>query len=255
LFIFLNAFKTSSEYDASKFAIPKHPHTFLDNVKDLTQLGIIKALKNSIIVVSAGVAICAVFTSMAGFAFSKLKFPGKAIIYWFVIGLLAIPAQVFIVPLYVMYSKLNFVDKLLPLSLFYFAWSFSLGTFFMKSFYDGIPNELKKKKKMDGANEFQIYLRIMIPLGKPGILTVSVINFFWFWNELFMALILNRTKDSKLVTPFIALFQEEMRIGAGGTKWPLIFTGSIISLIIPFIIYFTFQNKITKGLVAGAIKG
>jgi alpha-glucoside transport system permease protein len=124
----------------------------------------------------------------------------------------------------------------------------------MKSFYKSIPDEIIESAKIDGANKLQVFLRIMLPLGKPAIITLGVLNFFSNWNELIVALVFNSSNGSKLITPGIALYQQVARAGAKLTEWPLIYTGIILSIIIPFIIYFIFQNRIASGITVGALK-
>ena len=256
LYIFLNSLKSNEEYITSKFAIPHYPiKSFISNLNVMKENGIFRYLMNSSVVAMCVVTLNTLFVSLAGFSFSKLKFPGKNYIYWGVIGLLAIPTQVFVVPLYVLYGKLNMVDNIFALALIYATLDFPTGSFLMTSFYRGIPNELLDSAQIDGANSFQIYYKIMLPLGRPAIIAIAIINFFWCWNDLFIALIFNRTHISRLITPFIAIFNEETRAGLSFTNWPLIFNGSIISLIIPLIIYMIFQNRLVEGLTVGAVKG
>jgi len=176
-------------------------------------------------------------------------------LYWMIIGLLAIPGQVLIIPLFVLFSRLNLTDNLITLTIFYATLTFPFGTFFMVSFYKKIPNEIIEVSEIDGANIFQIYLKIMLPLGRPAITALAVINFFAYWNELFMALIINRDPQSRIVTPFISLFNQEQRVGAELPNWPLIFDASLISIIIPLLVYLILQNKLVEGLTVGAIKG
>ena len=200
------------------------------------------------------VFILALFTSMSGYAFAKLKIVGKNFIYWGIISLLAMPTQIFIIPLFIMFSKVNLIDNFFGITLIYVGFRYAFGTFLMKSFYQSIPDDILDSAKIDGANNFQIYTKIMLPLGKPAITTLVVINFFSIWNELFISMIFNRSKNSRLITSGIALYQDVARVGSQLTNWPLIFTGMILSLVIPFIVYFLFQNKIASGLTVGAIK-
>ena len=95
----------------------------------------------------------------------------------------------------------------------------------------------------------------MVPLGKPALVTLGVLNFFGFWNELFVAMIFNQNKVSRLVTPGLALFQQAARAGGSATNWTMIYTGILLSVIIPFIIYVIFQNRLHSGITVGAIKG
>ena len=250
-----NAPKSLDEYDKSKFTPPGDFKNFFDNVNELVDLGFLRWLMNTAIVTVIGIILSLIFSSMAGFAFSKLRFPGKTSFYWLIIGLLAMPTQVIIIPLFVMFSNLNMINNLFSMALIYTVFSFAFGTFLMTSFYKGIPDEIMDSARIDGANTFLIFLKIMVPLGKPAIVTLGVLNFFGFWNELFVSMIFNQNKVSRLVTPGIALLQQAARAGGSATNWTLIYTGVLLSLILPFIVYIIFQNRLSSGITVGAIKG
>ena len=254
IFAIWNSFKDKTEYATSKLALPKSITPLLENINLLIKYDIFTSIKNTIITVSLAVILAAIFCSMAGFAFSKLKFPGRAFLYIFVLGILALPLQVSVIPLFVMLSKLNLTCNVYSLAVLYSIWSFPFCTFLMTSFYKGIPSEITDSARIDGANEFYIYTRIMLPLGKPAIVAVCTINFFWMWNELFMSMIFNRTGDSRLITPYLGLYKTVVGIG-DYTNWPVVFTGSVISLLIPLLVYFVLQNRIVEGLTAGTVKG
>ena len=254
LFVFLNASKSPEEYNNSKFSLPGNFSYFLENSKELVGAGLIKWILNTVIVVVISVIFTLILTTMSGYAFAKLKIPGKNVVYWLVIALLAMPIQVFLIPIFVMFSDLGLVNNLFSLAFIYSGFNYAFGTFLMTSFYKGIPDEIIESAKIDGANKLQVYLRIMLPLGKPAIITLGVLDFFTNWNELFVALIFNSSSNSKLITPGIALFQQIAKPGLKLTDWPLIYTAVILSLIIPFIIYFIFQNRIASGITVGALK-
>jgi ABC-type glycerol-3-phosphate transport system permease component len=254
LFVYWNASKSPLEYDISKFAPPRDFSYFLQNVNSLIKSGLLKWILNTLIVVVISVLLSAIFTSMSGYAFAKLRLPGKTFVYWLVISLLAMPTQVFLIPIFVMFSNLNLTDNLYSLALIYSGFSYAFGTFLMTSFYKGIPDEIIESAKIDGANKFQVFLKIMLPLGKPAIITLIVLDFFGNWNELLIALVFNSSSKAKLLTPGIAIFQQVAKAGAKLTNWPLIYTGIVLSLIIPFIVYFVFQNRIAAGITVGAVK-
>jgi ABC-type glycerol-3-phosphate transport system permease component len=250
-----NSFKTTLEYMASKFVLSGSFRTLAANFDVLVQAGILRSLANSVIAVTITVLLDIVFASMAGFFFSKLRFPGKQLIFWTIIGLMAIPAQVFIIPIYVLFANLNIINSVYSLSVLYATLGFPFGSFLLTSFYKRIPDEIVDSAKIDGAGNARVFLSIMFPLGKPAILTLSTIFFFSTWNELFIGFILNRTDASRLITPLIALFNEDLRTsGVAKISWPIIFTGSIVSLIVPLIVYVFTQNRIVEGLTAGALK-
>ena len=253
-FVYWNASKSTEDYHRSKFAPPTDFSYIVENTKTLIDKGLPQWILNTLIVVIISVFFSGVFCSMAGFAFAKLRLPGKRIVYAMIISLLAMPTQVFIIPIFVMFSKLDMLNNLFTIALIYTGYGFAFGTFLMTSFYRGIPTEIMESARIDGAGKFTVYLRIMLPLGKPGITTLAVLNFFGSWNELIIALVFNHNNDSRLITPGISMFQQVARAGARLTNWPLIYTGIILSLIIPFIVYFIFQNKIVAGITAGAVK-
>ena len=254
LFVYWNASKSPQEYEASKFSAPKDFSNFLKNIDTLVEFGLFRWLLNTVIVVVISVMLSLIFTSMSGYAFAKLKMPGKNLVYWLVISLLAMPTQVFLIPIFVMFSNLNMINNLYSLALIYTGFNYAFGTFLMASFYKGIPDQIIESATIDGANKFQVFFRIMLPLGKPAIITLGVLDFFTNWNELLVALVFNSSNKSKLLTPGIALFHQVARAGASMTNWPLIFTGIVLSLVIPFIVYFIFQNRIASGITVGALK-
>jgi len=254
-FVFWNSAKTIEEYASSLFKPPENFKNFIEHTKYLIKdAGILKNILNSFVVTIMAIFLNIVLAATCGYAFSKLKFPGRNIFYWFVISLLAMPTQLFIIPIYVSYSNLKLLNNNFSLALLYCVFSFSFGTFLMKSFYNGVPNEILESAKIDGANSFQIFLKIMLPLGKPAIISLGVINFFSYWNEFFMPLLFNHTEDSRLVTVAIAIFRRAQVEGQPMTNWPVIFTGMILSLIIPFIVYLIFQRRLQSGITVGAVK-
>ena len=253
-YVFWNASKSTEEYDRSNFSPPTDFSNLIKNIKTQISAGIFNWILNSLIVVTITVALTAIFTSMAGYSFAKLDIPGKNLIYWLIISVLAMPTQVFLIPLYVMFSRINMINNLLTLALIYTGFHFAFGTFLMTSFYRRIPTELLESARIDGANNFQMYFKIMVPLGMPAITTLAVLNFFSTWNELLFALIFNHRNEVRLVTPGLALFRQIEGVGGSVTQWPLIYTGMLISLILPFIVYFIFQNRIAAGITVGALK-
>ena len=255
LFVVVNSAKTSDEYWESKFTLPADVRNFGAKVTKLIEIGTMRQLRNSVVVSSLGITLSFLFTSMAGYAFSKLQFPGRAFIFWSIIGLLAMPTQLLIVPLYVMFSRLYLENNLLTLAVIYATFSFSFGTFLMRGFYLGIPNEIIDSAMIDGAGSLRVYLSLMVPLGKPAIITLAVLNFFGFWNELFVSFIFNHSPESRLITPGIAMLQTSARDSGRLTDWTLIYAGIVLSLLIPFTVYFVFQRRLATGITLGAVKG
>jgi len=225
-----------------------------EKVKKIWRLGFGNYVVNTVVMVTIAVSTCLIFSSLAGYAFDKLVFPKKNLIYFGVISMLAIPFQAFVIPLFVLWSRWGLTDNLISVGILHATLEFPFGIFLMRSFYHNIPGELIDSAKMDGANSFQIYYKIMLPLGKPALVTLGVIDFFYFWNELFISMIFLRSDNVRVITPAIARLQVSTRMGMA-TNWPLLFSGILVSISIPLLVYFVFQNKLTKGLTMGALKG
>ena len=255
LFVVLNAAKTSDQYWTSKFSLPSDFRHLAQKIAKLIEVGIMHQIRNTVVVAALGITLSFLFTSMAGFAFSKLRFPGSSVIFWSIIGLLAMPTQLLIVPLYVMFSRLYLENNLVTIAVIYATFSFSFGTFLMRGFYLGIPNEIIDSAMIDGAGSLRVYVSLMIPLGMPAIITLAVLNFFGFWNELFVSFIFNHTQESRLITSGIAMLQVSARDSGRLTDWTLIYAGIVVSLVIPFTVYFVFQRRLATGITLGAVKG
>src|SRR5665811_218667 len=129
LFVYWNASKSPQEYAASKFSAPVDFSIFIKNVNTLVDFGLLRWLINTVIVVIVSVLLSLIFASMSGYAFAKLKMPGKSGVYWLVISLLAMPTQVFLIPIFVMFSNLNLINNLYSLALIYSGFNYAFGTF------------------------------------------------------------------------------------------------------------------------------
>ncbi len=252
-FVGLNASKDEREYSISKFSLPKNFTLFEKFDKLFIRGRFGNYILNTLVVVVVGISTSLVLCSMAGYAFDKLEFPKKNLIYLGFISMLAIPLQALIVPLYAMCSKWNLVDNLVMMGVLHATFSLAFGTFLMRSFYHGIPNAVIDSAKIDGASSFQVYYKIMLPLARPALVTLGTLNFFSFWNELFLSMIFLRSSEVKVVTPAIAALQTAAR-GGRMTDWPLLFAGMLLSIIVPLIVYFITHRRIARGMTIGALK-
>jgi len=161
---------------------------------------------NSLIVSSFAVLIVLILAVSAGYAFSRLKFRGKASLLFFVITTrMALPA-IFVVPYFLIFSKLNLVNTYSGLIITYTFINLGFGIWLMKSFFDEIPREIDEATMMDGCTIFTGFIRIILPLAKTGIITVAIFVFLFSWNEYLFALVLTRTETQTLPV-FVPLIQ------------------------------------------------
>lgn len=252
VFVVQNASKTRDEYTASKFALPES-FTLPEKFAKLFRANFDRYILNTVIVVTIGISISLTFCSMAGYALDKLQLPKRNLIYLGIVSMLAIPYQAFIVPLFAMCANWNLINNLFAMGIIQGTLQLAFGTFLMRSFYHGIPNELMDSAKIDGANSFQVYYKIMLPLGKSALITLATLNFFGIWNELFISMIFLRNSKVRVVTPAVAALQVSTK-GGKVTDWPLLFSGILLAIIVPLIVYVITHNRLSKGITMGALK-
>lgn len=193
--------------------------------------------------------IGAVITStMAGYAFAKLKFKGRDVVFLIYLATMMIPSQVTLIPKFAIFNKLGLTGTHWPLILPGLVTI--TGTFLMRQYFMQIPDELRESGIIDGANEFQLWARIMVPVAKPGMASLAMIVFLWNWNAYLEPLVF--LSDWRLYTIPLALtnFIEE-----SVTQYNLIMAAASSALVPAFIVFILGQKFLIKGLVAGAVKG
>ncbi len=191
----------------------------------------------------------AVFTStLAGYAFAKIKFRGANIVFLMYLATMMVPPQVTLIPRFVLFNKLEMMGTHLPLILPGIVTI--TGTFLMRQYFMQIPNELKESAFIDGAGEFRIWAQIMVPIAKPNMAALAMIVFLWNWNNYLDALVF--LSDWRQYTIPVALtnFVEESL-----TEYNLVMAASASALVPIFVVFLVGQKFFVKGLTAGAVKG
>ena len=190
-----------------------------------------------------------IFSSLAAYAFSRIKFPFKNFIFMLFMSSLMIPSAVTMIPKFLMFSKLNLVDTYWPLILpSVFGTTFSI--FLLKQFFVTIPVELEEAAVVDGCGKFRIWSTIMLPLSKPIIATLAVFQFQWSYNDFMGPLIYINSAKKFTVQLGLAAFRSSFT-----TRYDLIMAGSMMALIPVLIIYAFGQKYIVKGIALSGIKG
>jgi multiple sugar transport system permease protein len=187
--------------------------------------------------------------SLAGFAFARMEFKGKNILFGLLLGTMMVPLQVTIIPEFLLMMKLGWLDTYLPLIVPSFLVG-SFGTFLLREFYENIPKDLEDAAVIDGAGPFKLYWYVFLPLGKTPIATLFIIAFMNNWNALLRPILY--ISDDKLMTLPMALTQFQSQYGA---RWNLLLTGSFLAVIPLFIIYLFMQKYMVEGITHTGLKG
>lgn len=187
-------------------------------------------------------------STMAGYAFAKLKFKGRDVVFLIYLATMMIPSQVTLIPKFSIFNSLGLTGTHWPLILPGLVTV--TGTFLMRQYFMQIPDELRESGIIDGASEFQLWAKIMVPIAKPGMASLAMIVFLWNWNSYLEPLVF--LNDWRLYTIPLALtnFIEE-----SVTEYNLIMAAASSALIPAFIVFIVGQKFLVKGLVAGAVKG
>jgi alpha-glucoside transport system permease protein len=185
--------------------------------------------------------------SLAGYAFAWLSFPGRDWLFVVVIGLLVVPLQVALIPIFSLYQSTGLFDTVLGLILFHVAFGLPFGIFLMRNFFIGIPKDILESARIDGASEWRIFVRLILPLGLPAIASLAIFQFLWTWNDLIVALTYGR--DTQPLT--VAIFSQTRQFGS---NIELIAPASFLSLAIPLVVFLLFQRYFVQGMLAGSVK-
>jgi multiple sugar transport system permease protein len=202
---------------------------------------------NSVVVSAVTVAAQLFFSSLAAYAFSRLKFPGREGIFLGYLAMLMIPVHVTIIPLFILFRTLGLVDTLPGI---FIPQLFSVfGVFLLRQFFLTIPKSLDDSATIDGCGPFGIYWRIIVPLAKPGMATLAIFSFMYSWNNFLWPLIIINSELKKTLPIGLSSFA-----GFQLVNWPLLMTGSVIA-VVPIVLTFVFaQNYFINGIVMSGLK-
>jgi ABC-type glycerol-3-phosphate transport system permease component len=215
-----------------------------------SQLDYLSHFLTSVVVTSLTVLGVVALAALAGYSFAKLDFPGKQVIYVTLLTTLMMPLTALILPLFLQMKTLSLLNTRQGLILVYIGLSLPFAMFLMRAFFETLPDELIDAARVDGAGEFRIFWRIMLPLAAPGVATVVVFQFLTTWNEFLFA-------QTFLQDPEILPLQPHLFGVVRGqhvTDWPLLTAALTMSVLPMVLVYVRMQRRFVAGLTLGAVK-
>lgn len=227
--------------------IPTHPR-WMNYVDIWKKIPLLTFFKNTFKLTFIVTLIQLFTSSFAAYAFAKLEFKFKRILFLGYIGTIAVPWQVYMVPQFIMMRSFHLNDTHLAIILLQ-AFS-AFGVFLMRQFYQGVPDELCEAARIDGMNEYQIYGKIMLPLAKPALSTLVIFTFVNTWNDFLGPMIYLTTESKKTVQIGLRMF-----IGQYSSEYGLIMAAAVISLIPVLIVFLSLQKYFVEGIASTGIKG
>ncbi|MGH2749485.1 MAG: carbohydrate ABC transporter permease [Actinomycetota bacterium] len=248
--LLITSFRTPADYAESGwwtvFTTPAQ--LTMDGYTGLLQNdSIMRALWNTVkISVPSSLLVVAV-AALAAYAFAWVDFKGRDGLFLLVVAMLVVPLQMALIPASRLFNIMGVFGTIWAVIIFHVAFGLPFAIFLLRNFFAGIPKDLLEAARIDGASEFQIFFRLIIPLGMPAIASLLIFQFLWTWNDLLVGLTFGGN-----ASPLTVLIRQEMR--QYGTNIDVIAPGAFLLMIIPLIVFFAFQRYFVQGLLAGAVK-
>lgn len=243
------SFKSQADYMTGNYwGLPSK--IFFGNFQKVFASDFLVYFRNSLIVSLSSVLIILIAASMAGYAFSKLKFKAsKPLFLLFLVGMM-IPVHTTLIPIYQLTKRIGLTDTLPGLIGPYISFGLPLGIYILTNFFEEVPKSIQESALIDGASHFTIYRKILMPLSTPAISTVAIYCFLTSWNEFIYALTLINSKTMKTLPLGIRDFY-----GVETVNIPSVITAILVGSLPVMLFYFFAQEKVINGLSAGAVKG
>lgn len=247
--VVLGSFKTVNEFFASPYSLPESfgLHNY---EKAFEEANLPVALRNSLIATAVGVAASTALAGMAAYGLARFRFAGRLATRMLFVGGLVVPVQLIILPLFILFRQAGILGNLTSLMLVYAVFGIPLGVLVLTGFFAALPRDLEEAARIDGASHFEVFWRIMLPLTRPAIAAVVILNGVWMWNDFFLGFILLTKPDAMTLPVAIMAFR-----GTYSTEWGLIFASVTVSALPVVIAYLLLSRQFIAGLTAGSVKG
>jgi ABC-type glycerol-3-phosphate transport system permease component len=243
------AFKTSQDVKVNPFGL--FSSFSMENIRTAWTVGDFDSyVLNSFLLSVPSTVLVLVLSTLGGYAFARLPFPGRSFAFYLVVVGLLVPFFSYMIPLYFQLRSMGLLDSLLGVNLVLASTGVSFGTFFMRAFFADLPTELDQAARIDGASEWQIFWRIMLPLASSGLSALAVYTFLQNWNNFLVPLLYVPSGDYRPLTTGLYLFLGGRSVDIG----PLA-AGTLITILPVVVLFVCLQKQVTSGFLSGAVKG
>jgi ABC-type glycerol-3-phosphate transport system permease component len=248
IFMALNSMRSAQAYEVSPYGLPTHYS--LSNFRALfNQVPFLASVLHSIIVVVPAVLLATLFSALAAYVFTKVPIKLGNGLFWLMLMIMFMPGIVVLIPLYVEIGHLGLASSFAPAILIYTAISIPYGTYLLRSIFRAIPDAVVEAARVDGAHWLKIFFRVILPMGRAGVMTVAILTFLSVWNELFISVVLLHTPSTEMMTPTLAQLS-----GRYSNNIPVIMTGLLLGSIPTLLVYFVTARVFIRGMLSGAIR-
>ncbi|GAA1911242.1 carbohydrate ABC transporter permease [Streptomyces sodiiphilus] len=251
LWVVLSSFRPTGELLEAPFAIPSGLH-WENFVNAWTDANIGQYTLNSLIILSGSLTGTMLLGSMAAYVIARFDFPGNRIIHFLFVGGMMFPVFLALVPLFFIMDNLGLLNTRQGLIIAYIAYSLPFTTFFLVAFFRTLPTGVQEAATIDGASHTRTFFQIMMPMAKPGLISIGIFNFLGQWNQFILPKVLNIADPDDAVLPqgLAALMVQQGYRG----DWGALYAGVTLAMLPVLVVYIVFQRQVQAGLTAGALK-
>jgi len=232
------------------------PEFTLDNYQNVlfdpsNSEGMAKAFFNTLTVTIPATIIPILIAAFAAYALAWMEFPGRALLIAAIVGLLVVPLQLALIPLLKLHNEIGIGKGYLGAWLAHTGFGLPLAIYLLRNYMVGLPRDIIENARVDGASDFQIFVKIILPLSFPALASFAIFQFLWTWNDLLVALVflIDSTGETTVMTKQIVEL-----LGTRGGNWEILATSAFVSISVPLVVFFAMQKYLVRGLLAGSVK-
>jgi alpha-glucoside transport system permease protein len=212
--------------------------------------GLGRAFLNTMTVSIPATIIPILVAAFAAYALAWMEFPGRALIVAVIVGLLVVPLQLALIPLLKLHNEIGIGKSYIGIWFAHTGFGLPLAIYLLRNYMVGLPREIIESARVDGATDFQIFLKIILPLSFPALASFAIFQFLWTWNDLLVALVfLGNSADQLVMTG-----QLKNLMGSRGGDWEILATSAFVTIAVPLVVFFAMQKYLVRGLLAGSVK-
>lgn len=209
-----------------------------------------QAFINTLTVAIPATIIPILVAAFAAYALAWMEFPGRALLVAAVVGLLVVPLQLALIPLLQLHNSIGIGKSYIGIWLAHTGFGLPLAIYLLRNYMVGLPRDIIENARVDGATEFQIFVKIVLPLSFPALASFAIFQFLWTWNDLLVALVfLGTGNDQQVLTGNLVNL-----LGSRGGDWEILATSAFVSIFVPLVVFFSMQRFLVRGLLAGSVK-
>ena len=251
IWMIYSSFKTDQELFFSPWAAPVELQW--DNfARAWTKANVGDYLLNTLIVVVPALLLTLIISAMAAYVLARFEFVGRRFLFYMFLSGMLFPVFLALVPLFNLVNQLKMLNTFHGLIIVYIAYSLPFTIFFLTGFFKTLPTEIEESAIMDGANPYQVFFKVMLPMASPGLISMGIFNFLGMWNQYVLPLVLISDESKYMLSQGLAfmLFKQFYE-----NDWSALFAALTIIMVPTLIVYITFQKQIQDGITTGALKG